>query len=105
MSSSNEHPQSVDSESSESSPSRADTAMIEMEISDEAAVEVIHWIPASAGAVIQVPNSKTTHSFTVQLNEEGQAVEVAIYPDKVRLFSLTNILTLTHSLLRKSLKI
>lgn len=42
-------------------------------------VEVIHWIPASAGSVIQIPGGKGSQHFSIQLHENGQVVELPVF--------------------------
>lgn len=44
---------------------------------NERAVEVIHWIPASTGSVIQVPNGSDHYNF--ELDQDGQVVEVPVF--------------------------
>ena len=46
----------------------------------ERAVEVIHWIPASAGSVIQIPVGQVSEHFSIELHKEShQAGEVSIF--------------------------
>ncbi|XP_046649832.1 uncharacterized protein LOC124341002 isoform X2 [Daphnia pulicaria] len=45
----------------------------------EGAVEVIHWIPASAGSVIQIPSGQVSEHFSIELHKDGQVVEVPVF--------------------------
>lgn len=45
----------------------------------EGAVEVIHWVPASTGSVIQIPGGQASEHFNIQIHENGETLEVPIF--------------------------
>lgn len=49
------------------------------DVETDGTVEVIHWIPASAGSVIQIPGGKGSQHFSIQLHQNGQVVEVPVF--------------------------
>lgn len=57
----------------------------------EASVEVIRWIPASAGNVIQIPGGQGSQQFSIQLHHDGQVVDVPVYESET-----VNCLAMLH---------
>lgn len=45
----------------------------------EGAVEVIHWIPASGGSVIQIPGGQESEHFSIHIHENGDILEVPVF--------------------------
>ncbi|KAI9560585.1 hypothetical protein GHT06_011533 [Daphnia sinensis] len=41
----------------------------------EGAVEVIHWIPASTGSVIQIPGEQESEDYSINVHEDGDILE------------------------------
>lgn len=48
-------------------------------VESSGAVEVIHWIPASSGSVIQIPSGQGSEHYSIQVNEDGQVVELPVF--------------------------
>lgn len=69
----------VESNNSLSEDSQTDGVSTSKTTEREGAVEVIHWIPASAGSVIQIPSGQVSEHFSIELHKDGKVVEVPVF--------------------------
>lgn len=68
----------LENKTSQTAISTENTSSLEI-AEPEGAVEVIHWIPATAGSVIQIPGGQGSQQFSIQLHEDGRVVDLPVF--------------------------